>query len=178
MKNFWENIFRKDKEARNVCRILKGCPVFSELSNSELKFLESIVHIRSYKSGEVIFKQNEVGVGMYVIMDGFVDISVENLDSSGDQGPRLITRLEPDDFFGEIALVEENGRRTATATASNDVTLIGFFQPDLEEVVDRSPLTGSKILKSVAQVIGRRLRATSDKVIQLKNEMHQDHRDL
>ena len=173
MVNFlWENLFKKEKMEVERLRILSNTFIFEDLSPREIKFLRDVVHIRNYRPGESVFTQGELGVGMYIILKGHVDISVENSESSKDESSGIfVTRLGPGDFFGEISLVEDNGLRTASATASDTVSVIGFFKPDLNEVIARNPASGVKIMTRLAQVLGRRLQGTSDKVTDLKKEL-------
>ena len=49
--------------------------------------------------------------------------------------------------------------------------MIGFFRPDLEEIIERNPSTGVKISYRLSQVLGRRLQGTSEKVTELKREL-------
>ncbi|NJM10327.1 MAG: hypothetical protein HC883_05575 [Bdellovibrionaceae bacterium] len=49
--------------------------------------------------------------------------------------------------------------------------LIGFFRPDLFEILDRQPATGVKILLRLSEVLGRRLKETTLKVTELKDEL-------
>lgn len=168
----WENLFKRDSVGRNIVNTLSRNFLFEDLTPSELKFVRDIVHVRTYRPGETVFRQGEVGVGMYIIVSGHVDITVEERNPSGDDKDSIfVTRLEPGDFFGEIALVEDNGRRTATATTHDEVVLIGFFKPDLVQIMSRNPATGVKILNRLAQVLGKRLKETAVKVSELKNEL-------
>lgn len=168
----WDNLFRKDKKKREIRDLLANNFIFEELSGKELSFIETLVHIRKYRPGEHVFKQGEVGVGMYIVINGNVDITIEDdsIDSTT-EGAVYVTRLAHGDFFGEISLIEEGGRRTANAIAHNEVTLLGFFKPDLAELVERNPVTGIKVFKKLSQVLGRRLRETSDKITTLKKEI-------
>jgi CRP-like cAMP-binding protein len=171
VKHLWENLLRKEEEENDVSRALSQCYVFQTLSTREIKFVRDMVHIRQYRPGENIFRQGEVGVGMYVILKGRVDIVVENEDTRDINQARLITQLEPGDFFGEIALVEDKGRRTASGFAHTEVTLVGFFKPDLEEIVARNPATGAKIMTQLAYILGLRLKETAKKVSELKQQI-------
>ncbi len=74
---------------------------------------------------------------MYIISRGSVDIIYED---------NRITTLKTDDFFGEIVLVEDRGVRTATAMAKEDTQLIGFFKPDLIQIMNQQPEIGVKNL--------------------------------
>jgi CRP-like cAMP-binding protein len=67
--------------------------------------------------------------------------------------------------------VEDAGRRSATSVASEDTVLIGFFKPDLLEILERSPGTGVKVVFRLAEVLGRRLKETTEKISQLKKEI-------
>ncbi len=169
----WENIFKRDAKNRTLTTILSENLLFRKLSKKELKFVENIVHERHYRADEVIFKQGEIGVGMYIIVKGSIDITITDTDPTGKAPTKkvLVTRLISGDFFGEISLVEENGRRSATATAAEDTLLIGFFKPDLLEILERSPATGVKVVFELAEVLGRRLKETTDKITQLRNEI-------
>src|SRR5690606_30815615 len=83
----------------------------------------------------------------------------------------LVTRLSRGDFFGEISLVEQAGRRTATASAADDVILLGFFKPDLAEIVERNPRMGVKLLTRLGEILGRRLKETADRFTEVKREL-------
>ncbi len=168
----WENLFRKNSRDQEVEKILSGNFIFSVLNKAELNFLRKLVHFRSYRPGEPIFSQGELGVGMYIVVRGTINITVDELASAGETAKTsFVTRLTKGDFFGEISLVEQAGRRTASATAADDVMLIGFFKPDLSEVVERNPKTGVKILARLGEVLGRRLKETADRFTEVKREL-------
>lgn len=175
MVNFlWDNLFRRERKESSISAVLGHNYIFEVLSSRELKFMENIVHTRVFRPGEVIFTQGELGVGMYIIVKGSVNITVEEIHAMDDKSKKtFITRLKKGDFFGEIALVEKNGRRTATATAVDEVTLLGFFKSDLYEIIDRNPRSGVKIFGRLSEVLGRRLRETSEKFSELKRELKQ-----
>jgi len=49
--------------------------------------------------------------------------------------------------------------------------LVGFFKPDLLEVLDRNPVMGVTLTFRLAEILGQRLRATTEKVSQLRNHI-------
>jgi len=173
LNTLWENIFKKQANERDIPRILSENVLFKDLTPKELRFVEQIVHERHYRKGEYVFQQGEVGVGMYIIAKGSVDISLyDSQPLVGDQAKQVfVTKLEAGDFFGELSLVEENSRRSASAIAGEDSVLIGFFKPDLMEILERSPTTGIKIIFRLSEILGRRLKETTDKIKQLKREI-------
>jgi CRP-like cAMP-binding protein len=174
MVNFlWENIFQRARQQDPVRRVLRENFIFQNLSDRELKFVEDIIHVRTFRPGEIIFRQDEVGVGMYLIMSGIVDVTINDLgeEYGAEPIPAFVTRLEPGDFFGEIALAEENSRRGANATAHTETVLIGFFKPDLMEILERNPSTGAKVVYRLSEVLARRLKETTAKVSSLRKEV-------
>ncbi|MFK8137470.1 MAG: cyclic nucleotide-binding domain-containing protein [Bdellovibrionales bacterium] len=173
MNFMWDNIFRREAAEGSISKLLQDNFVFSTLSKKELRFIESIVHEREYKSGEIIFRQGEAGVGMYIISRGSVDVFVSetSFENTDEKKETHITQLKPGDFFGEISLVEDNGKRTAGAVATSACSLIGFFKPDLMELMERNPSIGAKVLFQLGQVLGKRLSETTEKITLIKREL-------
>ncbi len=163
---FWSNVFKDRKVVKEtIFSVLKRIPIFQDLSDRELKAVERILHIRNYKKDEVIFKEHEPGVGMYIIESGKVNITI------GEEN-KLLVLLSDGDFFGEMALILE-GQRTASAIATETTKLLGFFRPDLFHLLETSPKTGNKILQRLAQMIAERLRLGTLENRQLKLRLNQ-----
>lgn len=172
MNYLWDNIFKRLNKEDEVRLALRENVLFKDFTAKELKMLEGIVHVRRYHAGEPVFRQGEIGVGMYLIVSGRVEIFVTDEHGISEVGHNIyITQLLKGDFFGELALVEENGRRTASALAREESVIIGFFKPDLLEILKRSPSSGTKILARLAEVLGRRLKETTDKVSDLRRAL-------
>jgi len=167
----WENLFKRRED--QVIKVLSDNILFKDLSSSELQIMTDFLHIRHYRPAELIFRQNEIGVGMYIILKGKVDIHTESNIIDDGHGGDFITRLEDGDFLGELSLIEENGRRTASARAMNECSLLGFFQPDLKNLLQSQPDIAAKILLKLSKVLGRRLSETATKITELKKQI--DH---
>lgn len=167
----FENLFKDRNRQETLRHKLKQNILFQDLSSQELKFVENIVNVRNYRPGESVFRQGEIGVGMYIIVSGSVNIYVEELEANSNQmSTSLVTQLKAADFFGELALVENESRRSASASANEDTVLIGFYKPDLMEIVERNSHAGVKILLRLGEVLGIRLRQTTSRITQLKKD--------
>jgi CRP/FNR family cyclic AMP-dependent transcriptional regulator len=142
----WANIFRLGHTRETFPDTLRRVPMFKELGDRELRTLSALVHTRTYKSDELIFMEKEPGAGMYVVLSGGVDILLDHESEK----PLLLAQLEAGDFFGEMALLGE-GERSATARARESSELIGFFHPDLIELMGLHPGTGARITLGSAQ---------------------------
>ncbi|MCB0282876.1 MAG: cyclic nucleotide-binding domain-containing protein [Calditrichaeota bacterium] len=168
---FWTNIFKRQKVVEeSIFSVLKRIPIFQDLTYKELKAVERILHRRTYKTDELIFKEYEPGVGMYIIEQGKVNITLGKEN-------KLLVLLSNGDFFGEMALILE-GQRTASAIASEPTKLLGFFQPDLFNLLETNPRLGNKILQRLAQMIAERLRLGTIENRQLKTRLNQLQAEL
>ncbi len=84
-----------------------------------------------------------------------------------------VASLEANDYFGELALLQENSIRTATAVASEHCALLGLFKPDMDELLDRHPQVAAKFIKSISMLLANRIsNVTSEiKTLKLKIEL-------
>jgi CRP-like cAMP-binding protein len=155
VKNLFQGGKREPAE-QNVRETLKSIPIFTELSRRELAAVERILHLREFKANEIIFRQEEPGLGMYIIESGRVRIVSDEMGSS-------VSELGDGEFFGELPLLD-GGARSATAIAKTQCRIYGFFQPDLYALIERNPRLGVKIVLSLASIIGMRLRAANERM--------------
>jgi CRP-like cAMP-binding protein len=159
MNVIWSNVFKLRSEGTRetqVTEILKKIPVFEDLTKRELGLIERILHRREYRKDEMIFREGEPGVGMYIIETGRVQIIQES-------GKRILAELTNGEFFGELALLDESPR-SATANATEPCNILGFFQPDLFGLIERNPQLGVKIVIRLARSIGERLRRANEQL--------------
>ena len=163
----WKNIFseRVVREGSTE-EVLSKVPAFGSLTTRELKEVAAIVHKRQYRAGEPVFYQGDPGLGMYIIQEGEVSISLAGKDSVEEE----LAVLTDGDFFGEIALLDESPR-SANAICKADCTLIGFFRPDLFELIEKKPRLGTKIVLKLAEIVAQRLRKTDKELSKLKNQL-------
>ena len=153
----WENIFKGwDHSESKTDVTLKQVPVFKNFSNKEFLELEKLIHHRQYNIGDFIFKNRAPGEGMYIIMQGSVKITIGTRNNN----ENILAELEEGDFFGELALFDDEAR-SANAIATNDSQLLGFFTQDLMSLQGRNPVLGQKILFNLGGVLGERLRGTN-----------------
>ena len=152
----WANIFRFVTREESLSEMLRNIPLFQNLTPKELRILERLLHIRTYEAEQSVFMETEPGAGVYVIRSGRVDIV---LNHNTDQ-PLTLAELEPGDFFGEMALLGYTSR-SATAVARERSELIGFFHPDLIELLNVHPSMGAKISLGLARTLAERLRYTN-----------------
>jgi CRP/FNR family cyclic AMP-dependent transcriptional regulator len=106
---------------------LKDVPFFATLSKSELRAVANQTDEVDVKEGKVLTRQGDFGQEFFVIESGTAEVSRD--------GER-IADLGPGDFFGEMALLDED-RRTATVTATSPMSVIIMTRASFREL-DRS----------------------------------------
>lgn len=169
----WGNIFKsKSDQNQNIRQFLKNIPLFSQLRKRELRDIENLIHRRQYKSSEVIFWQGEPGVGMYIVQSGEVGI----FQDYGTPEQKQLACLGQGDFFGEMALLEDDDR-SATAVALPESHLLGVFHPDLFDLFERKPELGVKVLVILANMLAQRLRKTNLELQQLAKNHRQSKKE-
>ncbi|MBL7716209.1 MAG: cyclic nucleotide-binding domain-containing protein [Bdellovibrionales bacterium] len=159
----WSDLFREKKEGEtDIIELLSSNILFRTLSRRELAYVSTLVYERIYQADEAIFRQNDRGLGMYMISKGRVSIRTQAPSSATEDV--LVTTLQEGSFFGELALVDPDNIRTASAIAQERTVVVGFFKPDLSELLERKPAIGVKILFQLSMVLGKRLLETTEKI--------------
>ena len=164
---FWKNIFSQRVIHEGTTEeVLSKVPAFANLATRELKEVAAIVHKREYRTGEPVFYQGDPGLGMYIVQDGEVSITILGKDGN----ERELAVFSDGDFFGELALLDE-APRSANAVCKTDCTLIGFFRPDLFELIEKKNTLGIKIVLKLAEIVGQRLRQTDKELSKVKSQL-------
>jgi CRP-like cAMP-binding protein len=170
----WKNIFSERVIHKGSAEeVLSKVPAFADLTARELKEVAAIVHKRQYRTGEPVFYQGDPGLGMYIIQDGEVSITISGKDGEA----RELAVLGDGDFFGELSLLDESPR-SADALCKTDCLLIGFFRPDLFELIEKHSTLGNKIVLKLAEIVAQRLRQTDKELSKLKSQLERSQVEL
>ena len=160
----WENFFRKKSPSYD--HFLKEQPLFSALTSRELRILKRILHERAYFPGEVIFKSGS-SIGFYMILSGEVHIFYGD---SQKEEKNLVNRLKQGDFFGEMALVQDQVYQKTLAKSAAHSNLLALFKPELISLIEKHPKLGVKILIKLSETMGLRLQKAGDKLSQMSSK--------
>lgn len=86
---------------------------------------------RTFNAGDVIFKEGDAADCMYKISYGTVDIVL----NYGKKNQKVLTTLQMDQFFGEMALIDD-APRSATAIAKGEGTSVTAYPKEyLSEMI-------------------------------------------
>ncbi len=104
-------------DSLNDPELLRNIPLFKSLSDNDLVNIQNAPEngIEEYGQREMIIRESEVGDCMYIILDGYLEVSIRSGSSDREVG---IATLRPGDFFGEQSLLPwGTGRRNASVKA-------------------------------------------------------------
>ena len=109
---------------------------------------------KQYTDGETIVRQGERGNCMYVIQDGTVEVLAVK------DGKELHLRdLGPDDFFGEMALFEEE-TRTATIRSKGTSRILTIDKKSFLGGIHEDPSLAFRLV----QTMSHRIRDLTDRL--------------
>src|ERR1051325_6314836 len=104
---------------------LEDCRFFRTLTPVELERVKQSAKELHFKSGQHIFKEGDLGDGIYIVQEGLVQI----LSVVGPTDRRIFSRIGPGEMFGEMAVLDAEPR-SATVSAEQDTTV--YFIPRKE----------------------------------------------
>ena len=96
---------------------------------------------RSLAPGEVVFEEGDPGDQLYIVQSGEVELVRENSERQ-----RVVARVGPGDFFGELGLVL-GGPRTARAVAVSSTRLIALDRETLEAMCLEQPEIAIRMIR-------------------------------
>lgn len=133
-----------------IAERLRRLPLFARLSDEELSDLAGRIRMRPYHRSEVIFRKDDPGTHLYLVLDGAVKISLP-----GEFGQEaLVAIMRPGEFFGELALFDRNPR-SASAVALDDTRAALLAGDDFLAFLEHHPTTVRVVLETLARTIRR-----------------------
>jgi CRP/FNR family cyclic AMP-dependent transcriptional regulator len=135
---------------QRVSEYLRRLPLFSRLPDSELAELADRVRTKSFKRGEMIFRKDDPGTHLYMVLEGGVKIALP-----GEFGQEaLVAIMRPGEFFGELALFDRSPR-SASATALEDTRAALLAGDDFLAYLESHPASFRVVLETLARTIRR-----------------------
>jgi CRP/FNR family transcriptional regulator, cyclic AMP receptor protein len=130
--------------------VLKHVPLFADLANSELETVAGAARRKSYPRGSVIFHEADPGDYLLVVLKGRVKVSLLGRDRQ----ETIVRILEPPDFLGEIALVDD-APRSATVIALERTDVLEIAREPFLKLVRKQPVIALKVMTQLARALRR-----------------------
>lgn len=115
----------------------------------------SLAESFTYPAGQVIFKEGDPSLHLYIVKSGCVSIEVR----FPARGSRTVMTVEPGEVFSWSALVEPR-IETATARTLEDTEVVAIKGGLLMDICREDPEFGLQLYRTLAEVITARLVST------------------
>jgi CRP/FNR family transcriptional regulator, cyclic AMP receptor protein len=131
---------------RDSLAVLRRVQMFRGLDDEDLQRIADASRFRESQPNEVLARRGEIGQEMYVIVDGTARVEADD---------KILTRLGPGDFFGEISLLDGKPR-TATVITETPSTLLTISHAAFDSLLDTVPQLAKKLLKNLCVTLRER----------------------
>jgi CRP/FNR family transcriptional regulator, cyclic AMP receptor protein len=113
-------------------------------------------------SGNTVFREEERGQGLFVLLDGTVEVVKE----SGPGGPVLIASVEAPSVLGEMSLITDRPH-SATVRARTNCEFRLLTRSQFDRLLQAENLAAYKVVATLADVIAWRLNRMDEKFVEL-----------
>ena len=144
----YRRLFRRrlDSRTRDVAEALQSVPALGHLSSDALYAMAQVTHRRTYRRGESLYYEGDPGLGLYIVESGRVRL---HTDRGPDRSHELRV-LDANEMIGGLSLLGDV-RRLETAETVTEAQVLGFFRPDLKNIMRREPKAVAEIVMALAR---------------------------
>jgi CRP-like cAMP-binding protein len=139
--------------------VLRRIPLFANVEPAKLKLMCFASERITYKSGQSLCEQGDIGDAAFIILEGAADVIVTH------DAPMVVAQVGKDDIVGEIAILVDIPR-TATITATNELTALKITKDLFFRMITDFPEMGVEIMRVLAQ----RLEQTTAQLLKARAE--------
>jgi len=145
---------------------LRNVPIFTDLTDSDLTKIASKMVPRVYEKGQMILLEESMGETFFIITQGAVKVT----RLSADGREVILAILGESDFFGEMSLLDGEGR-SANIVANEGAKVLTLSRNDFLDCLESYP----KIAIALLEELATRLRK-SDQQIESLSLSDSEHR--
>ena len=124
---------------------LRKVPIFSDLSDSDLKKISEKMISRLYEKGKMILLEQSQGETFFIIISGVVKVT----RLSDDGREVILAILGESDFFGEMSLLDGEGR-SANIVANEQSEVVTLSRSDFLDCLQKYPKIAIALLEELA----------------------------
>jgi CRP-like cAMP-binding protein len=131
------------RKGNPTVELLGKVDLFAGLTTKELENVADACKRAQFRDGENIVTQGDPSARLYVIIEGTADVFVH--------GAKVDT-VGPGDYFGEIAVIDEQPR-AATVTATSPISALSLANFNVKRLLRTMPDIGFKMLRKACERI-------------------------
>ena len=133
--------------------LLARCPLFSGLSQWELRSISQLMRLVEYKKDEIVYKEGGEGEGFYVVVSGRFEAYLEPAGKK-----RVLAYLRRGDYFGEMSLLTDQPH-SASIRALSDSIVLEIKKEGFKKSIERN----ATISLELSRRLSARLKVTESR---------------
>ena len=141
--------------------VLKGVPLFAKMEPAKLKLLAFTGERVTFRAGQEVCHQGDLGEAMYVILGGVADVLKET-----ETGQIRVAELKKNGFFGETAILLA-APRNATIKASESLLTLKISKDMFYSLVAEVPQMAIEVMRELAQRVEETTKKLSEATAKL-----------
>ena len=139
--------------ASQFIHFLAQVPLFKGAPERALDIAAESLQPKRVGKDDILFREGDMGEVLYILAEGMVKLY--KIDLEGHE--KTLAVLKPPEFFGEMALLGEQGR-SAAAISIRDTLVYMLFKDDFSRLIGEYPSINLNVTYTLAQ----RLRGMGD----------------
>ena len=143
---------------------LEHLDMLVDLGKAERDVLGASLVRRSYRKGDVVFREGDEGRDLYIIARGTASVRIR---LAGENREKRLATFSAGTVFGELALLDA-GPRSATVQADEDLICYVLTDAAFAALTREHQAVAIKLLASLGRELGRRLRRANQTIYQLE----------
>jgi len=136
--------------------IIARISLFSMFKKRDIKRIAKRAQLHSYKAGDVIIKEGERDGRVFILIEGKVEVVI----GMGTAKERKVGTFGPDNYFGEMAVLDDYVR-TASIVAVRDTQTLSLDHWNIRDEIAKYPSIAIELI----QTLSRRLREAHGQMI-------------
>lgn len=140
----------------------KHIALLQTMDDEALARLATVLEPREFADGQRVFEEGDPGDGMYFVASG--EVRIEKQTGAGAGASKTLTILETGDYFGEIALFDQQPR-SASAVASGATQILRLSTAAFGALHGSAGHAGLSVLFAMIRTAGDRIRRLNAQVV-------------
>ena len=145
--------------------LLPRCSLLENFTPADLRLLSHFMDVYRAAEGMEVIHEGDGGDFMLLVVEGRFEVRKQDRHNT----PQVIATVEPGRSLGEMSMIDGEPR-FATCVALEPTLIAVLRRENLARVVVEQPLIGAKIMMELVLMLSQRLRATSNRLMEMLDE--------
>jgi CRP-like cAMP-binding protein len=154
--------------AAQIHSLIPKSALLENFTPAEVRLLSHFMDVYRAAEGQEVIREGDGGDFMLIVVEGRFQVQKQDRYNT----PQRIATVEPGRSLGEMSLIDGEPR-FATCVALEPTLFAVLGRESLARIIVEQPLIGAKILMELVLMLSQRLRATSNRLMELLDEQGQ-----